>query len=793
MSGEVEVDRMLVRLLGDGSDYNKMLKQAQGATRAFESGIKKAGQNVARLGAKMSLALTVPLVGMGTVAVKQFSKFDDAMTKSTSIMKVTTAEIAKMRDMALKMSASGELQQGPTAIAESYFFLASAGKDAAQSMALVPTVSKFATAGAFDMALATDLLTDAQSALGMSSKNLVEDQKAMTRVSDVLIKANTLANASAQQFAESLTTKSAAALKVFNKSVEEGVAVLAAYADQGIKGANAGENLNRVMTLLANTSRSASEMHERFGFKVFDASGKMRNMADLIENLETVTSGMSDEVKSAVLEMLGFEARVQATILPLLGSSEAIREYEKALVDAGGVTEEVANKQMESFASQMERLKHKLAVLGVEIGKRLVPILTKLTDQIFSMIDRWDGLDKSTKDIIIKMALLAATVGPLLVTLGAFIKILGVLGVSVGLLLNPFVLATAAIVGIGIAFPEVTNAVIHSVNELIKFGKELLIIVGLKEKLLGGDTRNIGQPVKENIIHTTRKSDEEMLAQQTAVAHAKELEELQKKQASARAQQTLKEVQEELRAEAAKLQKIESMRKKGEALTAQFLPEKEKIAKQKQEYTDLFNAGAIGAETLQRALKSLEDQSKKDYKIHKFGINDTALAGTSAAFEKLAQFQERLHSRTLDDAKGSETKAELPANSQNLTSEIMGFVNEADLVAEYEKKHGPAPAGWTRQMIASAAMAEKDLGEAELGIPGNVGKSGGVIGGRPSNQPGFLPSAPDDLPKDFYGKPEGRTPTDDKLKETNSLLKQLVEQGNKDIDSPITVLPADLT
>ena len=57
----------------------------------------------------------------------------------------------------------------------------------------------------------------------------------MSRVSDVLVRANTLANATVQQFSTALTSKAGAALKSFNKDVEEGVAVLAAMADQGIK------------------------------------------------------------------------------------------------------------------------------------------------------------------------------------------------------------------------------------------------------------------------------------------------------------------------------------------------------------------------------------------------------------------------------------------------------------------------------------------------------------------------------------------------------------------------------
>ena len=53
-----------------------------------------------------------------------------------------------------------------------------------------------------------------------------------------------------------LQTKSGSALKVTNKSIEEGVAVLSAFADRGVKGAEAGEKLNQ---LLRDTTRAVAK------------------------------------------------------------------------------------------------------------------------------------------------------------------------------------------------------------------------------------------------------------------------------------------------------------------------------------------------------------------------------------------------------------------------------------------------------------------------------------------------------------------------------------------------------
>ncbi len=463
-----EIERLLVRLVGDATSYQKMLKDAEASSKraagvveaaglrmqAIAVRLKAVGASMSRLGRGLALRVTAPLAIIGGLSVRAFSQFDQAMIESTSIMKTTGDEVERMRDLAISLS--GRSAQAPKELAESYFFLASAGKNAEQSMMLLPKVAKFATAGAFDMALATDLLTDAQSALGLTSKDVAKDTENLVRVSDVLVKANTLANASVQQFSVALTSKAGAALKSYNIQVEEGVAVLAALADQGIKAQLAGNALDRVIRLLSKASRDNTKEFKELGFSVFETDGSMRNLADIIGNIENITRDMSVEMKSATLEMLGFEARVQGVILPLLGTSKAIRKYEADLKKAKGITNEVANKQMKSFSNQMKLLKNRITAIGIEIGKILAPILEKLSELLQRGADFWKGLSAEVKKTIVIIGLIVAAVGPLLITMGGLVGILGfaasgiaaLIGI-VGALLSPVVLATAAIVAFG--------------------------------------------------------------------------------------------------------------------------------------------------------------------------------------------------------------------------------------------------------------------------------------------------------------------------------------------------------
>ena len=349
-----------VRIVGDASDLQRVLGNATGRIGTF------ARRGVMVLGAAVA--------GAAVASVRAFANFDQAMTNSLAIMgDVSDTMRVEMSDAAREVAKT--TQFSATQAAESYFFLASAGLDAAASIEALPRVAAFAQAGQFDMARATDLLTDAQSALGLAVDDTAENIRNMTRVSDVLVGANTLANASVEQFSESLTNKAGAAMRNLGMDIEEGVAVLAVYADQGRKGSEAGTMLNATLEGLTRTARENADAYAALNVSVFDSSGEMRNMADIVGDLEGAFDGMSTEQQLAELATLGLTRQARDGIIALLGSADAVREYEGELRSMGGVTEDVASKQMETFWAQLGLLKDQFIDLGISIGERLVPPL----------------------------------------------------------------------------------------------------------------------------------------------------------------------------------------------------------------------------------------------------------------------------------------------------------------------------------------------------------------------------------------------------------------------------------
>lgn len=354
--------------------------QVTANTTGFVGGMNRAiaslggfkGGLAAATGALAVLAGAKGLAG----ATRAFARFDAKMTESQAIMDDLSEDtMAEMEQAALDVSRT-TLKSADEA-AESYFFLASAGLDAEQSIAALPQVAKFAQAGMFDMATATDLATDAQSALGLVVEDAQQNLRNMTRVTDVLVRANQQANATVEQFSESLTNKLGPRLRILGKDIEEGVAGLATLADQGIKGRKAGRGLSIVYRDLAREAVRSAGAFEELGIQVFDNNGEMRNLADIVEDFEEQLAGASDRTKTARLQMLGINRRAIGFLNSLIGMSDELREYEKNLRSAGGATQEVAEKQIQTLNRQMDLLGDEVEAAKISLGGFVAPGLEK--------------------------------------------------------------------------------------------------------------------------------------------------------------------------------------------------------------------------------------------------------------------------------------------------------------------------------------------------------------------------------------------------------------------------------
>lgn len=207
------------------------------------------------------------------------------------------------------------------------------------------------------------------------------------------------------------------------------------------------------------------------GTAVGEVSGQLQFLGDI-----AATSGSSIEEIAAIfakvnakgkveLENLNqlaergipiFKALADATGLPAdkLGagrvSVEQFNEVLKSFAEEGGFAAGAMERLSETAAGKFSTALDNLKLAGAEIGKVLLPTITKLLDFITDLAKRFTALNGTTQQMIVEFGAVAAAIGPIVVLLPQIIaKITGLRAafilLNTTLLANPIGLVIAAL------------------------------------------------------------------------------------------------------------------------------------------------------------------------------------------------------------------------------------------------------------------------------------------------------------------------------------------------------------
>ena len=293
----VETEQELQRLQQEAINSNETLCKIEAAGQKFQT----VGNTIAGVGQKF-LPVTAAVGALGTTAVKTTADFDSSMSQVQATMGITKESMSDLngasvntmdalRDLAKQMGAETAFSASECADAMNY--LALAGYDTQEIYDTLPTVLNLAAAGDIDLASASDMVTDAMSALGM------ETSEADTMV-DQMAKTASLTNTSVAQLGEGILTIGATARTVKGGTAELNAA-LGILANNGIKSAEGGTHLRNVILSLQNPTDKAAAQMEALGISVYDSEGNMRSLNDILGDLNTSMDGMTAQEKSNII------------------------------------------------------------------------------------------------------------------------------------------------------------------------------------------------------------------------------------------------------------------------------------------------------------------------------------------------------------------------------------------------------------------------------------------------------------------------------------------------------------
>ena len=399
------------------ADRGRLKSDLAAAEKMTEARLQKFGQRARAAGAiaaGVGAALTVPLA----LSVKTFAQFEQSMANVRAVSGATTTEFQALTDVAREMGATTVFTANEAAQALS--FMAMAGIEANDSIKALPAVLGVAAAGNLELAESADIITNIMSGFGIAAEGV-------GRATDVLVTGFTSANTNLLQLGEAFTYAGPVA-KAAGLQFEETAAALALMGSAGIQGSLAGTSLRGAISRLLNPTGQAQEAMRRLGLTVLDSQGNLLPFLDIMKQLETVGLSASDA-------MTIFGLRAGPAMLALLTQgSGALQQLILDMEQSAGITQRIADQQLDTFQGQMTRLSSAVDAFAITIGSTLVPMLRSIVEFVTPVVQGFTMWAENNKGLATAIVLVTAGLGALLLVGGLSLIMAGAMAASFGAL-----------------------------------------------------------------------------------------------------------------------------------------------------------------------------------------------------------------------------------------------------------------------------------------------------------------------------------------------------------------------
>lgn len=360
------------------SDYLKSsVNNAKGTIQELpekaSEALKETGEKLKGIAETVSKA-ALAAVGVASSAVVAFGKktvdagmdFDKSMSQVAATMGKSVEEVSELREFAQEMGRTTAFSAKDSADALNYMALA--GYDAETSMKMLPNVLNLAAAGNMDLALASDMITDSQSALGLSLDET-------TQLVDKMAKASSKSNTSVSQLGDAILTVGGTAKKLKGGTTELAT-VLGILADNGIKGSEGGTALRNIINSLISPTDDARAMLDAMGASLYDSEGNMRSLNDVFTDLRNGMSGLATQAEKDQVLTTIFNSRDLKSAEALIANvGDRFNELSTEIDNSANAADAMAKTQLDNLAGDVTLFKSALEGAQIAVSDKLTPAL----------------------------------------------------------------------------------------------------------------------------------------------------------------------------------------------------------------------------------------------------------------------------------------------------------------------------------------------------------------------------------------------------------------------------------
>ena len=339
-------------------------------TSGFTKGISSMTVAAGNLISDLAKTAGSKLAGLAQSSVGVGMSFDASMSQVAATMGTTVDQIQSLTDTAKEMGSTTKFTA--TQAADALNYLALAGYDANKAAEVLPSVLNLAAAGGMDLAYASNLATKA-----MASLQIEATKENLDEFGNKLAVGASKAGATVSELGEAILTVGGTAANLKGGTTEL-ITALGKLADVGLVGAEGGTHLRNIILSLQSPTKDAREVMEQLGLEVYDAQGNMRQLDDILTDLNTVMDGMTQGDKDSIINALFNKTDLAAVNGLLAAQGDQWETLATQIDNADGAMGQMAETQQDNLQGVMTSMGSAFEGLQLAVFERLEPTLTEL-------------------------------------------------------------------------------------------------------------------------------------------------------------------------------------------------------------------------------------------------------------------------------------------------------------------------------------------------------------------------------------------------------------------------------
>lgn len=408
-----QYDALQREIIETEQNLKDLERQAQ-ETNTSLSGFTQAAEKVGKFGdaatsaGKKMLPVTAAITAAGGASVKMAMDFEDAMARVNTIADTTEVPLSELEKAILDLSNQTGISSSE--IASNVYDAISAGQKTGDAVNFVSNSTKLARAGFADAGSALDVLTTIMNAYGLEASDVA-------RVSDVLIQTQNLGKTTVGELSSSMG-KIIPTAKANGVALEQVAAGYALMTSNGVATAESTTYMNSMLNELGKSGTKVSDtLKEKTGKSFLELMQDGASLSDVLQ----IISDSAKEQGLAFGDLWGSAEAGKAGLILLGDSAAAFNGTLEQMQNSTGATETAFGKlNTNSYTIQkaLNQLKNTAIELGSAVMSVLAPIILALAKKIQAFTTWFSGLSDGTKKMIVVIAGIVATVGPVLIIIG---------------------------------------------------------------------------------------------------------------------------------------------------------------------------------------------------------------------------------------------------------------------------------------------------------------------------------------------------------------------------------------